>query len=281
MLGNCPWKNLSLGWTATDNKTIDGLNDSANFEEREVILANNTKRNAKGGGTIRKRADGRWEARFSMGFDPKTGKQIQKSVYGQTQKEVRQKLSAALTELDSGTYIAPTSMKLGAWLDQWLQAYTGNVKPATKGAYEEHIRVHIKPYLGEVKLAKLTAPMVQNVYNTLLEEKGLSPKSVKNIHGVLHRALEQAKKLNYLRENPLDAVILPRTEKPQLQTMDDADMIAFLQAIEGDAYEIELFVDAFTGLRQGELLGLTWDCVDFEHQTLLINKQHNLSLIHI
>ena len=191
-------------------------------------MANNTKRNAKGGGTIRKRADGRWEARFSMGFDPKTGKQIQKSVYGQTQKEVRQKLSAALTELDSGTYIAPTSMKLGAWLDQWLQAYTGNVKPATKGAYEEHIRVHIKPYLGEVKLAKLTAPMVQNVYNTLLEEKGLSPKSVKNIHGVLHRALEQAKKLNYLRENPLDAVILPRTEKPQLQTMDDADMIAFL-----------------------------------------------------
>ena len=238
-------------------------------------MANNTKRNAKGGGTIRKRADGRWEARFSMGFDPKTGKQIQKSVYGQTQKEVRQKLSAALTELDSGTYIAPTSMKLGAWLDQWLQAYTGNVKPATKGAYEEHIRVHIKPYLGEVKLAKLTAPMVQNVYNTLLEEKGLSAKSVKNIHGVLHRALEQAKKLNYLRENPLDAVILPRTEKPQLQTMDDADMIAFLQAIEGDAYEIELFVDAFTGLRQGELLGLTWDCVDFEHQTLLIDKQHN------
>lgn len=238
-------------------------------------MANNTKRNAKGGGTIRKRADGRWEARFSMGFDPKTGKQIQKSVYGQTQKEVRQKLSAALTELDSGTYIAPTSMKLGAWLDQWLQAYTGNVKPATKGTYEEHIRVHIKPYLGEVKLVKLTAPMVQNVYNTLLEERGLSPKSVKNIHGVLHRALEQAKKLNYLRENPLDAVILPRTEKPQLQTMDDADMIAFLQAIEGDAYEIELFVDAFTGLRQGELLGLTWDCVDFEHQTLLINKQHN------
>ena len=59
------------------------------------------------------------------------------------------------------------------------------------------------------------------------------------------------------------------------QTMDEADMIAFLQAIEGDAYEIELCVDAFTGLRQGELLGLTWDCVDFEHQTLLINKQHN------
>ena len=56
-------------------------------------MANNTKRNAKGGDTIRKRADGRWEARFSMGFDPKTGKQIQKSVYGQTQKEVLQKLS--------------------------------------------------------------------------------------------------------------------------------------------------------------------------------------------
>ena len=99
-------------------------------EEQEVSLATRKTKGAKGGGTIRQRPDGRWEARYTLGIDPGTGKQIQKSVYGQTQKEVRQKLSAALTELDSGTYIAPTSMKLGAWLDQWLQAYTGNVKPA-------------------------------------------------------------------------------------------------------------------------------------------------------
>lgn len=238
-------------------------------------MATKTTRGAQGGGSIRKRSDGRWEGRYSLGTDSKTGKQIQKSVYGKTQKEVRQKLSQIVTEIDEGTYVAPTSMKLGEWLDIWLKDYTGNVKPATFGAYSQHVRVNIKPHLGDIKLSKLEPYMVQRVYNMFMEEKGLSPKSVKNIHGVLHRALDQAKQLGYLRTNPLDAVILPRVEKHKIQTMEDEDMAAFLQAIKGDKYENVLFVTAFTGLRQGEVLGLTWDCVDFENHTLLINKQHN------
>ncbi len=166
-------------------------------------------------------------------------------------------------------------MKLGVWMDIWLQDYTGNVKPATYSAYEEHVRVHIKPYLGEIQLSKLVPHTIQRVYNMLLRDKGLSPKSVKNIHGVFHRALEQAKKLGYLKDNPLDAVIIPRVEKKQIRTLEDSDMVTFLNAIRGDPYELVLFVTAFTGLRQGEVLGLTWDCVDFENSTLLINKQHN------
>jgi len=239
-------------------------------------LANRkTTKNAKGAGTIRKRSDGRWEARYSLGFDPKTGKQIQKSVYGASQKEVRQKLTQVTAELDEGTYIEPTSMKVGTWLDIWLKEYTGNVKPATYGAYEEHVRVHLKPQLGEVQLSQLAPHMVQRLYNYLLRERKLSAKSVKNIHGVFHRAIEQAKKLGYIRTNPLDAVILPRVEKTKINTVADDSMMAFLEAIKGDPYELVLFVTAFTGMRQGEVLGLTWDCVDFDHNTLLINKQHN------
>ena len=232
-------------------------------------------RNAKGAGTIRKRKDGRWEARYSLGFDPKTGKQLQKSVYGQTQKEVRQKLTQIMSDIDEGIYVEPTAMKVSTWLDIWLKEYTGNVKPATYSAYEEHVRVHIKPHVGEVRLTRLAPHMVQTMYNYLLEEQKLSPKSVKNIHGVFHRAMEQARKLGYLRTNPLDSVILPRAEKKQISTIEDDKMLAFLDAIKGDPYELVLFVTAFTGLRQGEVLGLTWDCVDFKTNTLLINKQHN------
>ena len=243
-------------------------------EESEETLSTNRK-SAKGAGTLRKRSDGRWEGRYSIGFDAKTGKQIQKSVYGKNQKEVRQKISQIVTEIDDGSYIEPNTMKLGTWMDIWLQDYTGNVKPATYSAYEEHVRVHIKPYLGDIQLMKLAPHMVQRVYNMLIREKGLSPKSVKNIHGVLHRAVEQAKKLGYLKENPLEAVIVPRVEKKQIKAMEDNDMVSFLQAIKGTRYELVLFVTAFTGLRQGEVLGLTWDCVNFENNTLLINKQHN------
>ena len=81
------------------------------------------KKNAQGAGTIRKRADGRWEARFTAGFDPASGKQIQKSVYGRTQKEVREKLAQITVELDDGTYMEPAKETVAEWMDTWLETY--------------------------------------------------------------------------------------------------------------------------------------------------------------
>ena len=230
---------------------------------------------ANGSGTIRKRADGRWEGKYTLGYDPKTGKLIRKSVYGKTQKEVRLALSKIVSEMDSGTYAEPSKMKVSQWLDEWLASYTMNIKPATRSAYEEHIRVHIKPSLGDIPLKQLSNRDIQQLYTNLLKERELSPKTVRNIHGVLHRTLEQAKLLGYIRVNPADAAVTPRVEKKQVETLDAEDIGKFLAAIRGTKYEYPLFVAVFTGLRQGELLGLTWDCVDFEHGLLLINKQHN------
>ena len=243
--------------------------------ESEVSLANKkTTKNAKGAGTIRKRPDGRWEGRYSTGFDPKTGKQIQKSVYGSSQKEVRQKLSKITSEIDEGIYTDPCNMKLSTWLDIWLKEYTGNLKASTLSIYDSHVRTHLKPNLGQIRLSKLAPHMVQHLYNELLNERGLSAKTVKNVHGALHRAMEQAKQLGYIRVNPLDAVIVPRVEKTQIETLADDEMLRFLNVIKGEPDELIYFVTVFTGLRQGEVLGLTWDCVDFENNMLLINKQH-------
>ena len=121
---------------------------------------------------------------------------------------------------------------------------------------------------------KVTAAMIQQMYNELQTEKELSPKTIKNVHGVLHRALEQAQKMGYIRSDPLAAVTLPRIEKKQIKPLEDEELCAFLKEIRGNPYELVYFVTVFTGLRQGEVLGLTWDCVNFEKQTLLINKQH-------
>ena len=107
-----------------------------------------SRKNANGAGNIRKRSDGRWEARYSNGFDPKTGKLIQKSVYGKTQKEVRQKLAKITSEIDEGTYIEPNSIKLSEWLTVWLRDYIGNVKPATVKSYADHVKLNIIPYIG-------------------------------------------------------------------------------------------------------------------------------------
>lgn len=237
-------------------------------------MATRKAKGAKGGGTIRQRPDGRWEARYTLGIDPGTGKQIQKSVYGKTQKEVRQKLTAITAEIDEGTYMDVPRLKTADWLNTWVEEYIGNVKPATRKSYQDHVRLNIIPYVGAVPLSKLNAAMIQQMYNELQTEKGLSPKTIKNVHGVLHRALEQAQKMGYIRNNPLTAVTLPRIEKKQIKPLEDNELCAFLKEIRGDTYELVYFVTVFTGLRQGEVLGLTWDCVNFEKHTLLINKQH-------
>ena len=78
-----------------------------------------TTRNAQGGGTIRQRPDGRWEGRVTLGRDPGTGKQVQKSIYGATQKEVRQRMQKILVEVDEGIYTEPSRMTVGEWMDIW------------------------------------------------------------------------------------------------------------------------------------------------------------------
>ena len=233
------------------------------------------KRRDAGDGTIRLRTDGRWEGRYTVGYHPETGKQIMRSVYAKTKREVREKLNKILTDIQDGAYIEPTSITVGQWLDTWLKEYKINLRPETKASYEMHIRIHLKPDLGKIRLNKLTTHQIQHLYNKLINERGLSPKTIKNIHGALHAALEQAKINGYLRINPSEGTTLPKIEKEELKVMDTQDVSAFLRAIKGDEYELPLFVALFTGLRQGELLGLTWDCVDFEKGTLLINKQHN------
>lgn len=234
-------------------------------------------KNAKGGGTIRQRSDGRWEARFTVGRDPGTGKQVQRSVYGATQKEVRQKLAQVTAAIDNGTYTVPSKMTVGQWLDIWSRDYLGGVKPFTVLNYSQHIKNHIKPALGAVKLEALNAHTIQGFYNSLGkpqgDKPGLSAKTVKCIHGVLHKALSQAVKVGYIRFNPAESCELPRIERKEIRPLDNEEIGAFMKAVQGHRFEALYLVTLFTGLRRGEVCGLTWDCVDLDLGTILVNKQ--------
>lgn len=234
-------------------------------------------RAAQGSGTIRQRKDGRWEARYTVGRDPGTGKQVQRSVYGATQQEVRKKLAKLTASLDAGTYKEPCKMTVGQWLDIWVADYLGGVKPSTAFLYGEQIRIHIKPALGSVKLEALSTHAIQHFYNSLSDERegkrSLSPKSIKNIHGILHKALQQAVAVGYLRFNPSDSCTLPRIERKEISPLDEEQIGAFLKAIEGHRHELLYKVALFTGMREGEVLGLMWDCVDFDKGTITIKRQ--------
>lgn len=229
-----------------------------------------TTRGAQGGGTIRQRKDGRWEGRVTIGHDPGTGRQVQRSVYGSTQQDVRKKLTTLINTVDEGKYKKPNKMTLGQWLDIWQREYLGNVKPRTKESYECQIKNHIRPGLGSVRLDRLDQHTIQRFCNRL---DGLSPKSVKIVHGVLHKALGQAVSAGYIQFNPADGCTLPRVERKELTALDDDATKRFIDAIKGHQYESVFLFALFTGARQGEILGLTWNAVDFKSGTLTINKQ--------
>lgn len=237
---------------------------------------------ASGSGTIRKKTINRggkeytyWEARFTQGYDPGTGKQIQKSITGKTQKEVAKKLKEATAAIDAGTYSAPSKMTVEQWLDIWTAEYLGSVKPRTLDNYKGVVKARIKPGLGAVKLESLTPHTIQSYYNGLSKE-GLAPKTVKNIHGILHKALQQAVANGYIKTNPADSCILPRAVRKELKPMDEDMITAFLKAIQGHQYEQLFTVTLFTGMREGEALGLLWDCVDLAKGTITIDKQLQL-----
>ena len=121
-------------------------------------------RRPNGSGSIFQRKNGLWEAQYTVGFDLKTGKQIRKSIYGKSQAEVRKKLAEVEVKLDNGTYVAPQKITVAEWLDIWMKEYTGNIKSSTRASYEQHIRVHIKPYIGRFKLSALTPQIIQTFY---------------------------------------------------------------------------------------------------------------------
>ena len=234
---------------------------------------------AAGTGTIRKKTIIRggkeytyWEARYTTGYDLGTGKQIQRSISGKAQKEVAKKLKEATAAIDAGTYTAPSKMTIGEWLDIWTAEYLGGVKPRTVDLYKGVVKSRLKPGIGALRLEVLTPHAVQSYYNGLSKE-GLAPKTVKNIHGILHKALQQAVSNSYIRTNPADSCILPRAVRKELKPMDEDMITAFLKIVKGHQYE-ELFkVTLFTGMREGEVLGLMWDCVDLTKGTVTIDKQ--------
>lgn len=236
------------------------------------------KRRANGEGSIRKLNNGLWEGRYTAGRNPGTGKQNQKSVYAKTQKELKEKLSQAISNVQNNCYSSQNfKIRLSEWLDIWIKEYTTDLKPLTLASYQQHINKNIKPYLGAVKIKDLTTLQIQRVYNDLYSgvkgRKALSSKTIKNLHGVLHKALNQAYELKIISSNPSNICKLPKVIKKEIKPLNADNISIFMKEIKENRFEILFLVAMFTGMRQGEILGLKWECIDFKNGVIKIDKQ--------
>ena len=126
------------------------------------------KKRANGEGNIRKRADGRWEGRYTAGYHPETGKRIIKNVLGKTQAECKAKLSAALESVKGIDVSRADEYTVATWLRSWYDIYAKpNISPSTMTYYQLMIEQYTIPRIGDILLNKLTAHDLQKLYNDL------------------------------------------------------------------------------------------------------------------
>ena len=244
------------------------------------------KRRANGEGNIRKRKDGRWEGRYTVGHDPETGKAIIKNVLGKTQAEVKEKLKKAIEENVGIDYGRAKTYTVGSWLEVWMENYAKiKLRPSTYLTYHGYIENHIKPQLGKIPLNDLSTLHLQQFYKKLLAEgrvdrieakkkpKGLAPKTVRNIHQMIGSAYNLAMEQKLVTRNPTQGCALPKVEHKEMKTLTADQLSTFFQEARDSGVFALYYIDLTTGLRRGELLGLKWSDIDLEKGDLRVQRQ--------
>lgn len=221
-------------------------------------------------GSIKKDRSGRWY--FIVDVRPPGGdrKQVRRRGF-RTKDEAQRELNKVNSAVDEGRFTAPTRATVEDYLTEWLATIEPTVRVSTHHSYSRNVRLHVLPHLGDLRLEVVDAGTLNRLYAELLARGnrghrsggGLSPRTVRYVHTIIHRALKDAVRWGRLAVNPADVADPPKmaaTRRPEVTTWPAATVTDFLarSAEEGDRYVALWVLLATTGMRRGEALGLRW-----------------------
>lgn len=241
------------------------------------------KRRPQGDGTIRKRSDGRWEARIIVGHK-NDGSPMYKSAFAKTQKSALKQLHQLIDLYRDVDLTEDCRMTLGEWLDKWLDEYMiFTIRESTLDSYRAMVKNQVKPFIGGKQIASLTTADMQKFYNKIKKEgrvrphpihgKTLADSMVRGVHMMLHEALDVAVRERLLVKNPTNGTTVPKCNYPEKQILGDSQLDTFLEAIKGEEYwDAFFYVEVMTGLRRGEICGLKWQDINFEENKLQVKR---------
>jgi integrase len=223
-------------------------------------------RRGHGEGSIYQRKDGRWAASISL-----EGRK-RKTFYGRTRKEVQERLKVALHEQQQGMLVTGPQQTVAQYIEYWLEnVHKPTIRTLSYVKYQGLVRWHIVPELGYIQLQKLSPQHLQSLYAKKLGD-GLSPKTITDIHNLLHKALDNAVRWSLISRNACDAVSPPRKKRFETHPLNTEQVRKLLDTARGHPREALIVLALATGMRRGELLGLKWQDINFDTGTLQVRR---------
>jgi len=229
-----------------------------------------SKRRSKGAGSVFRRADGRWSGSVDLGGA--MGGNRRKVIYGNSKKEVEERIRRLVNDVADGSPPPSRSPQLGAFLGQWLMAVRPTLRPKTYVSYEGVVRLHLVPEIGRVPLEKLSVEHVASLIARKQADRRLSPTSVRYVLLILRNALGKAVRWGLVARNVAVLVDPPRVSHRDVRVLSPEETKKLLDAVKGEAIEGLVTLAISTGVRLGEALGVQWHDLDLDRRQLRISK---------
>ncbi|MDQ6910930.1 MAG: site-specific integrase [Actinomycetota bacterium] len=224
----------------------------------------------------------RYYAVIYEGVDPATGKERRRwHAAGSRKSEAERLVTELMKRKNDGEYRAPDRITLGVYLtDKWLPAKRAQLRPSTFDAYRRAIKRHVVPAIGRIPLQRLSPDDLDGLYSALAQvgpdgRRGLAPKTIHSIHGILHKALADASRKGSIVRNVADLADPPKlssAKKTEMRVWDAEQLRQFLDGIHEHRLHPAYYLAANTGMRRGEVLGLRWRDVDLDARRLSVRQ---------
>jgi integrase len=222
-------------------------------------------------GYIRKRGD-KYSFTVDIGKDPRTGKRKQKTVSGfRTKKEAQVALAELVTDVDKGNYLEPEKRKFKEFALNYIEnIYRERVKKSTYEVTYNVLIAQLIPYFGETDLNDIDQFMIHEFYKEKKEKYASA--YIQRMHELLRLILRVAYKWEVLQKDISSLIEAPRLIKKKMNVWTIDQVNAYLDFTQHSRYHPIFFLAAYTGMRKGEICGLTWDDIDFENKCISVNK---------
>lgn len=215
---------------------------------------------------------------LDFGIDPETGKQVKKTQTFEKITQARAALRKHEAARDAGQTVLPKELTVEQWLNTWMNDVIKLSRAETTVySYQKMIDNHIVPALGDVELQKLTPTMLQKYYAEKIREGKISSNTVRKHHDLMNTAFQMAVKQGLILSNPAANVEAPTVKRPDIKYYSVEQLQTLLKLSEGTRLEVLIKLAGLLGLRREEIMGLTWDFVDFEKKKIIIAEARTMA----